>query len=469
MTAMDHLLIRGESDPSMRSATVAVYILEAPPAWRRLVETFERASREFVRLRQRVVEPSLPLTDARWVTDPDFDLSYHLRRLRVPEPGDIRDLLLLVEGQLMSPLDIARPLWDAILVEGFEDGSAALIHRTSHALTDGVGGVRLMRVLFDGDADAPVRSMPAVPVPEDLTPADLTAAATRRLPAVAVRTLVSAAARTGGVATRAARHPGRTAEELRAFAASLARILAPVAPPSPLLSGRSMSRRVLWSEVSLYELKRAAKAGGGSLNDAYLAALAGGLRRYHEKLGVPVEVLSLACPINRRVPGSEAGGNHWSAATIRLPVGEPDPRARMRDIGAAVGAARSEVALDSPMALAPLLDRMPDRVVEAVTRSIPRPDIQASNIPGQTSDLYVAGKRVTKFMGFGPLPGVAMMVVLVSHLDSCAITVHYDPAALTEPALFEQCLQEGFDEVLAVAADPGGRAVGRTSKARAKR
>ena len=60
--------------------------------------------------------------------------------------------------------------------------------------------------------------------------------------------------------------------------------------------------------MTLDDLKRAAKAVGGTVNDAYLAALAGALARYHDRLGVPVAAVSVAVPISRRVDGAEAAG-----------------------------------------------------------------------------------------------------------------------------------------------------------------
>lgn len=47
-----------------------------------------------------------------------------------------------------------------------------------------------------------------------------------------------------------------------------------------------------------------------------------------------------------------------------------------------------------------------------------------------------------------------MMVVLVSRSGYCTITARYDRAAITDQDLFARCLQEGFDEVLALAGDP---------------
>ena len=48
---------------------------------------------------------------------------------------------------------------------------------------------------------------------------------------------------------------------------------------------RATTRRLAMIEVSLDALKKAAKTVDGTVNDAYLAAIAGGLRRYHERHG----------------------------------------------------------------------------------------------------------------------------------------------------------------------------------------
>ena len=43
------------------------------------------------------------------------------------------------------------------------------------------------------------------------------------------------------------------------------------------------------------------------------------------------------------------------------------------------------------------------------------------------------------------------MVTLLSYAGTCCIGVNIDPAAVTEPDLFMHCLQDGLDEVLALA------------------
>ena len=80
-------------------------------------------------------------------------------------------------------------------------------------------------------------------------------------------------------------------------------------------------------------------------------------------------------------------------------------------------------------------------------------------------DVYVAGARITHMYPFGPLPGCAVMATLVSHDGTCCIGINCDPAAVTDPELFFDCLQEGLDEVLALAAPPKRGATRETATA----
>ena len=125
LSPLDYLLHRGEAHPATRSAFLDLEILDRPADWGRLREAMDRASRVVIRMRQKVVVPPLPTTPPRWVVDPDFDLDYHLRRVALPGPGTLRQLLDLAEVTLQSPLDTSRALWEAVYVEGLEEPKAA--------------------------------------------------------------------------------------------------------------------------------------------------------------------------------------------------------------------------------------------------------------------------------------------------------------------------------------------------------
>jgi diacylglycerol O-acyltransferase / wax synthase len=83
-------------------------------------------------------------------------------------------------------------------------------------------------------------------------------------------------------------------------------------------------------------------------------------------------------------------------------------------------------------------------VIERITP----PDIQASNVPGYAQETFLAGARVNRQYGMGPMPRVAMMAILISRAGTCTVTFRYDTASFPAADQLEKCLQLGFDEVV---------------------
>jgi diacylglycerol O-acyltransferase / wax synthase len=449
LSPVDYLMHRGEAHPATRSAFLGVEILDRLADWRRLREAMDRASRVVIRMRQKVVVPPVPVTPPRWVVDPDFDLDYHVRRIALPAPGTLRQLLDLAEVILASPLDTSRALWEAVYVEGLEGDRAALLSKFSHAITDGLGGIALFQQIYDTERDPAPRPLPPEPIPRDLSGNDLLRGSLRQLPETALSAGARLLVRTAGEVGQLIAAPGPTVAEAVSFAVSARRVLGPPpTAPSPLLRRRSLLSRTHVLEVPLADLRAAAKAAGGSVNDAYLAALSGGLGRYHEALGVPVDELSLALPVSLRTADDPAAGNRITGVTIAAPAGEPDPAERIRLVRTQVIARRGEPALDVLDRIAPVLTLLPDAVLETVAERITASDIQASNVPGYGQETFLAGARVDRQYGIGPLPRVAMMAVLISRAGVCTVTFRYDTASFTDADQLEKSLQLGFDEVI---------------------
>lgn len=457
MSEFEALMWRVERDPRLRSTMMGVYVLDTVPEWARLEAAHEWASRMIPRFRQRVVDPPLHLGRPAWVTDPDFDLGYHLRRVSLPEPGTFQQVLELAEQIAMTPFDRARSPWESVLVEGLEDGRAAYFLKLHHTLTDGQGGVQLLGLLHSRKREpSPDKPMPEPPEPEEAGPLSVLAEQLSDRARHAPRDAAALAGRAAGVAGGLATRPGEIAGGAARFGRSLARVLAPPpAKPSPLLRGRSLSWRFGTLEIGLEELKRAAKAADGSLNDAFIAALLGGFRLYHERQGAEVGRLPMAMPISLRKGDHPMGGNRFAGARFAAPADEPDPAERIRQVHDFVLTARAEPALDVLAMAAPAFNRLPTAVVSrwyvAQTTEL---DLQASNVAGIPYAVYMAGARIERVFPFGPLPGCAVMAVLASHDGTCCIGFNCDAAAVTDAALFFECQQEGLDEVLALAQPP---------------
>jgi diacylglycerol O-acyltransferase / wax synthase len=456
MSDFEAMMWRAEADPRLRSHGVVLNLLERAPDFERLYAAHEWGVRRVPRLRARVVDDPLHLGPPAWVAT-DVDLGYHLRRVTLPDGGKFADALGLAEAMAMAPFDPARPLWDALLVEGLADGKAVYILKLHHSLADALGFMQLFDLLFsDRPEHTPDKAAPEEEPPEELDAYEL--AARRALdgalhaPGWAVRVARSASRRTIEALTA----PGDTV----AYARSLARVtVSNPAPPSPLLEKRGLARRLGVLDAETERLRAAGRAASGTLNDAYLAALCGGLRRYHEAHGVSVGDLPLALPVSVRKGEDAHGGNRFAGARIAAPVGEPDPAARIELIGARVRAARDEPALDFLAAVAPLMSRAPNRAIAEFTANFTRPlALQASNVPGMRRDAYMAGARIQRMYPFGPVPGSAGMATLFSHQDTCCVGFNLDHTAIPDTDVYMRCMEEGFAEVLALAPGPTGEA-----------
>jgi diacylglycerol O-acyltransferase / wax synthase len=451
MEPFDTLMYRSEQDPRGRSTLMGLFLLDSAPEWEHIVQAYERVTRVIVALRERVVEPLIPVLAPTWIVDPDFDLGYHLRRVSLPAPGTRQQLLEFLEPIAMTPLDRARPLWELILIEGLADGTAAWVIKMNHAVADGVGGQALAATAFDFERNPPVQEMPLCPVPGELTPGDVTRQGLTRAPISAISTTARGARTTSSAARALVRQPRRSVVGAGSYLMSLRRVLAgPDAEPSPLMRGRSLRRRLLILEVPKAELRAASRAAGGSLNDGFLAAVTGALRLYHERLGVPVVSVPVAIPISLRTADDPDAGNRWVGARLSAPVAETDPAQRIESFHAQVRQAREEPALDAMSMMAPVAAMVPMSVLSAAFGGAGGIDLQLSNVPGSPVPMYLAGAKIVKMIPFGPVPGPAAMITVHTYLETCFIGVNLDPAAIVEPELFEECLNEGFAEVLAL-------------------
>jgi diacylglycerol O-acyltransferase len=244
---------------------------------------------------------------------------------------------------------------------------------------------------------------------------------------------------------------GRRAVKL---ALSTARLMRPASEPlSPLMTGRSMSLRLDTLSASLSKLKAAAKLGEGRVNDAFVAAVAGGLDRYHRVHGAPAAALRMGMPINMRAAtGDLVVGNQFVPARFVFPASIIDPVERIRALHELVARQRGEPGLSMAGPVSAVLNRLPMSVSTGVLGSMMKAiDVVTSNVPGAPMTVYMAGARVEATYGFGPLTGAAVNVTLLSYIDDVHVAVSTDPAAVPDPVVFLTCLQDGFDEIEALA------------------
>ena len=147
-----------------------------------------------------------------WAPADSVDLREHVVAVPVAAPLDDAGLRREVARLFAERLDRSRPLW-RMDVAPLEDGGAAVIWRTHHAMADGTTAMRLAReVLWDGGAEAA-----AAPAHHASAPADdarrrahLAGFVRRELPEGGTRPSTAASARAGGSPSPPCRWPRST-------------------------------------------------------------------------------------------------------------------------------------------------------------------------------------------------------------------------------------------------------------------
>jgi diacylglycerol O-acyltransferase len=437
-----------ESDPRLRSTVVTVIVLDRSPDWDEVRDRFDVISRKVPMVRQRVVPSPLP-APPRWEYAPDFDLDFHMRRVTAPAPGTIDTVLEMARTAAMEDFDRARPLWEATLIDGLENDGAAMVLKFHHALTDGIGGIQIGMILFDL-SEAPEKHGPVAEVHEVIPPPWLsgyrdTARYDARLVGNALLGTLKMAPK---LVFNGILRPVDTVSSAAGLAASVYRTVRPVnRTGSPLMRKRSLVRRLGVLEVSFAQLRAAAHHCDGALNDAFVAGVAGGLRRYHEEHGVTVGDLHLTMPISLRGEGDEMGGNRITVMRFDVPVGVADPAQRIREIHERTSRVRHEKSLPYTQWIAGALNMMPRWYIGSILRHV---DFLCSDVPGIPVPVFLGGARVVTQYGFGPTIGSAVNVTLLTYVDVCTLGIDVDTGAIPDYDLFFQHLVAGFDEVLAL-------------------
>ncbi len=423
----DATLWQIQRDPLLRTTIVGLALLDRTPDWNAFVATIHRAIERLPRLRQHVVDGPLGLGRPHWA-DSELELDHHLFRTKIDDATDLRALLDLVGGLASDELDLTRPLWQLHLIED-RDGGAALIFKLSHTLTDGVGGMSLLRI-FDDQAPAPRPKTVEEPAHH---------AGESALHAVAASaSLITTAA-------HSALHPLDATSSALGLAGSAVRLMAPAGPPlSPLMTGRSETRWAGTTEIPLDRLRAAAHRAGGTLNDAFVTIAIGALQDHHEFHNRSVEGFRVTMPVDIRRRSDDEGGNQWAPARLVLhPSTAAHPFVALHEHRSTIARAIHEPAIPFIQPIAAAVQQLPDDwTINIVANMVKGSDLVLTNVPGLREPLRIAGADVTRFYPFAPTGGASVNIGLVSHLDTACIGFTVDTAALTDP----ETLLDFFDE-----------------------
>lgn len=447
----------------------SVLIFDAPIAIADLKRVLNERFLRFHRFKQRVVKKH---DKVYWQNDSLFNLDNHLHRIALPGNADKAELQALVSDLNSSAMDFRRPLWQIHYVDNYQ-GGCALIMRIHHCIADGISLVRVLLSLTD-----------PTPLPN-------------LLPALAVKpekTVLKPVNRWLHKAVSSAQVAGHQAsmlyQSLRSEPSYALRLigaagditldllklgLMPSDPKTGLREPLSGRKQVAWAEaLNLNDVKRCAKAMGGTINDTLLCAATGAIRRHllESKETIPECGIRVAVPFNLRPLDQpiDTLGNQFGLILVSLPIEIDKPKARFQQIQENMNQLKRSYQAQVTYSLLDLFGRGPDILERrALALLSNKASAVLTNVPGPREAVYLAGSKLRQPMFWVPQSGsIGIGMSIFSYADSVQFGITVDKGIHACPNAIMEYFHDSFYE-LAAAADIELVPVTKTAAVKAKK
>lgn len=404
----------------------------------------------YPRFRQRVENHR---TSPRWVDDSGFNPDYHVHVIPLQRSRPDADIRAAIEAQVNKPLDRALPLW-RLFVYARHDHGATVLFRAHHAMADGVALVQMLMQCTDEELAAhPHRSLAhGVHAP-------------RRGPFGGLidrlESLNVAATRVADFLRDDLQHPqwipGQL-REVRRMLATVGHVLRlPEDNPPALRKPLSGHRSVAWTTGIPFEpMHELAQAEGVSVNDVFLAAVAGAFTRYLVEHGAsvkPADPLRVSVPVNLRPRGFGTLGNCFGLVLVDLPLGHADWRERLALVTQRMDELKRTHAARTLLIALAAAGRLPVVLEKGLVNRVAAKSVAVvSNLRGPEAPMTFAGSRMRELIFWPPQAGgIGIGVSLFSYDGRLSIGVTADRALIAYP---ERLIEAFEDEVKAMLA-PG--------------
>ena len=461
LTGMDASFLYMETpNAPMHISGLSIYDQSTAPGgkvrFKEIIENIHQRMLGLPTMTQRLMHVPLDMDHPYWVTDGSYDPEFHIRHIALPQPGDWRQLCILVSRLHARPLDRAHPLWELYVIEGLDNveglpkGCFAMFSKTHHAAIDGTSGVEMAAAMLDLSPDYQ-RAHKAQVITVDQRPSSTE---------LVLRSGLNNLKKPFhflGVAKN-------TVPSLAKAAAGLSRgQLARVKDiPRTRFNGKVSPYRVFEGvHMPLDDIKAIKNAvHGATVNDTAIAIVGGALNRYLAHHGeLPEESLAAMAPINVRAEGDTAGGNIVSTMTVQIRSDIANDRerleavhestARAKELTHAVGAkTMTDYTQFMPSMLMAEAARLSSRLGLA-NRMKPSYNCVITNIPGPPIPLYCTGAKLVRNWGTGPvLDGLGLFHAIGSYNGEFYISATACREMMSDPEFYRQCLQESFEGLL---------------------
>lgn len=470
LSGLDAMFVQAELHGlPMHISSFSIYDPSTAPGgkveFRHVLDIFEKKiQHEVPILRSRLVEVPLQMDLPYWVEDPHFDMVYHVRHIALPRPGDWDKLFTLIANLHAQPLNRARPLWEAYVIDGLDrldgvpKGSFGLFLKVHHSIMDGRTGMAIYSNLHTISPE----QQPLDKKKRDTSPAVRPVAAVEEEPSLG--TLVANASSNnvrktlglGSTLLKIAKTVGRLglgvrSGELHSLEKVKIRFNGAVSP------GRVVDRQ----RLPIQDIRVIREAcPGATVNDVALAIISGGLRRYlADKDELPEQSLVSGVPIDVRTPqDTHVRGNMVSIMNVSLRSDIADPLDRLRAVHEEAQASKRYAEAIGRTLVNEVLDGIYSGLTSWAIRSVvesgalaffaPIHNTIVTNVPGAPIPLYLAGARMVDSFGMGPLiPNTGLFHTVSSTYECLNIAFVGCREMMPDPAFYSECIGEAFEEL----------------------
>lgn len=269
-----------------------------------------------------------------WIDDRRFRSEDHIRRATLDAGAGEDGLKRLASDIFSHPFDRKKPLWEAALVDGLDDGKFAIVFKTHHAMIDGIAGMDFVGALLTSDPapgfdDAPLHRAAPPPSRLRLLLNDFTHYASAPVKLLdGLRILAT---------------DGEARIDFRDRAYALAHVIVSGVrgtSPNPLSSYPLPRRTLDWATADASGERAIRARLGGTRDDVTLAASTGAVRGFLRRRGVRLTRqlrIRAMVPVNLRTRAERGGtGNRVSTLVVALPVAESEARVHLERISETV-------------------------------------------------------------------------------------------------------------------------------------
>ena len=396
----------------------SILLFEGPVDIERLISTIEHRLPNYPRFTQKVgTRFGLPY----WVEDQHFDIRKHIELESFDHEVTREELQSYMATMARVPLDSSRPLWHMHVIDRVQGGHA-IVFRVHHSITDGLGLVHVLNHLTDdSDTQGKTPSKVGHPLIAQPTPPSVCSYVNK-----VMRWL------------KIGFHVGRLSVQ-------------PSDERTQLKAPMSGEKKLVWlPPMAMDQVRATSKRVGVTLNDLWVGAVSGALRRYLAERGERVDNKALRAAVTfnlREKSNAYQLGNEFGLVAVDLPTNHDDPNVRLSESSRRMTAVKRSQQPRATMVFLSIVAFLPALLQRfALNLFTSKGSAVLTNIEGPSRARYLAGSRLSDLICWVPQTGkIGIGLSFISYAGQIQMALFVDTKLVDDPDRLMELTREEFD------------------------